>query len=89
MDGSSWGQGSAWMARLHDASAHALYLHVPFCVRKCAYCDFASRATQANDPLMAAYVGALRQQMREAHELGLLDGIQTAYVGGGTPASPS
>ena len=85
MDGSSWGQGSAWMARLHDASAHALYLHVPFCVRKCAYCDFASRATQANDPLMAAYVRSLRQQMREAHELGLLDGVQTAYVGGGTP----
>ena len=76
MDGSSWGQGSAWMARLHDASAHALYLHVPFCVRKCA---------QANDPLMAAYVRSLRQQMREAHELGLLDGVQTAYVGGGTP----
>ncbi len=30
----------------------ALYLHLPFCVRKCAYCDFASWPTDRNDPLM-------------------------------------
>ena len=63
----------------------ALYLHVPFCARKCAYCDFSSWATPAGDPLMAAYVRALEAQMGEAEALGLLEGCETAYVGGGTP----
>ncbi len=63
----------------------ALYLHIPFCVRKCAYCDFASWATPAIDPLMAAYARALELQITEAESLGLLEGCETAYVGGGTP----
>lgn len=63
----------------------ALYLHVPFCARKCAYCDFSSWATPVGDPLMAAYVRALEAQMGEAEALGLLEGCETAYVGGGTP----
>lgn len=65
--------------------ASALYLHLPFCARKCAYCDFASWATPAGDPLMAAYAHALEAQLDEAAALGLLDGCETAYVGGGTP----
>ena len=63
----------------------ALYLHVPFCARKCAYCDFASWATGAGDPLMGAYARALGDQLDEVASLGLLDGCETAYVGGGTP----
>lgn len=74
-----------WLARLHQALAGALYLHVPFCVQKCAYCDFASRATSPTDPLMAAYVQALCRLLDEAGSAGLLDGCETAYVGGGTP----
>lgn len=63
----------------------ALYLHLPFCARKCAYCDFASWATPAADPLMAAYARALGTQLGELADLGLLDGCETAYLGGGTP----
>lgn len=63
----------------------ALYLHVPFCARKCAYCDFASWATGAGDPLMGACARALGDQLDEVASLGLLDGCETAYVGGGTP----
>lgn len=74
-----------WLARLHQASAGALYLHVPFCARKCAYCDFASRATRADDPVMTAYEAALERQLAEAGEAGLLDSCATAYIGGGTP----
>lgn len=62
-----------------------LYLHLPFCARKCAYCDFASWATPAADPLMAAYARALAEQLDELADLGLLDGCETAYLGGGTP----
>lgn len=63
----------------------ALYLHIPFCARKCAYCDFASWATLAGDALMGAYARALEEQLDEAASLGLLEGCETAYVGGGTP----
>ena len=63
----------------------ALYLHIPFCARKCAYCDFASWATPAGDALMGAYARALEAQLDEAASLGLLEGCETAYVGGGTP----
>ena len=63
----------------------ALYLHIPFCARKCAYCDFASWATPAGDLLMGAYARALEAQLDEAASLGLLEGCETAYVGGGTP----
>lgn len=66
--------------------AKALYLHIPFCARKCAYCDFASAATRADDPLVGAYVRALEAQLSEAADLGLLEGCETAYVGGGTPS---
>ena len=63
----------------------ALYLHIPFCARKCAYCDFASWATPTDDPLMTAYARALEAQLDEVAALGLIEGCETAYVGGGTP----
>ncbi len=57
-----------------------LYIHIPFCKRKCNYCDFASFAGQ--EPLMDAYLGAL------AHEAILYKetGCNTLYIGGGTPS---
>lgn len=80
------GTEGAWEARLSTTSAQALYLHVPFCVRKCAYCDFASWDTPCGDPLMEAYAHALEAQLDEAEGLGLLADVRTAYVGGGTPS---
>lgn len=68
-----------------DSGVRALYLHLPFCARKCAYCDFASWATPAGDPLMSAYAHAIEAQLGEASSLGLLEACETAYVGGGTP----
>lgn len=70
---------------LSDVGTGALYLHIPFCARKCAYCDFSSWATPVGDPLMAAYARSLEAQIGEAESLGLLGGCVTAYVGGGTP----
>ena len=74
-----------WAGCLARASAGALYLHVPFCARKCAYCDFASWETSPDDPLMRAYVESLLAQANLLSHAGLLDGCETAYVGGGTP----
>ena len=75
-----------WDARLSRASAYSLYIHVPFCARKCAYCDFASWATKREDPLMHTYAEALVKQMGEAESIGLLNGVATGYIGGGTPS---
>lgn len=75
-----------WLARLHQRGARALYVHVPFCVRKCAYCDFASWATDAQDPLMERYVEVLERLLWQAADAGLLTSCETAYVGGGTPS---
>ena len=59
-----------------------LYVHVPFCVRKCAYCDFASFSGREKD--MPAYLEALKREMalRAAQERE----ISTLYIGGGTPS---
>ncbi len=67
-------------------SVSALYLHVPFCARKCLYCDFASWATRAGDELVVSYERALERQVGELAEAGLLGDVETAYVGGGTPS---
>ncbi len=76
---------TSWYERLHSTSVQALYLHVPFCARKCSYCDFTSWATRRDDAVLGRYVDTLCVQLDEAHELGLLTDCRTAYVGGGTP----
>ena len=63
----------------------ALYLHIPFCVRRCRYCDFATAATRHSDPLVSAYVDTLLALLDRVESSGLLHDIRTAYLGGGTP----
>lgn len=62
----------------------ALYIHIPFCKSRCSYCDFATSACH-DDALMDAYVDALCLQVRRAAKAGLLGGVKTIYIGGGTP----
>lgn len=63
----------------------ALYLHVPFCVSRCAYCGFYSQATCANDARIAEYVECLRALVARLGSAGMLRYVKTAYIGGGTP----
>lgn len=58
----------------------ALYVHIPFCARKCFYCDFPSFAGQ--DDAMEAYVKALREEISAAPRLR----VRTIFFGGGTPS---
>ena len=66
----------------------ALYLHIPFCKSKCAYCDFDSRALSgcALEDAMDAYVAALFEQVARYGRLGELSQVETVYIGGGTPS---
>ena len=60
-----------------------LYLHIPFCEKKCAYCDFYSACV--TDTVQDSYVTALILEIKKWG--GLIDRpIDTIYVGGGTPS---
>lgn len=67
----------------------ALYLHIPFCQSKCAYCDFDSVAACGLDDARAAqacYLDRLTNRVDAFGTAGLLDGVRTVYIGGGTPS---
>ncbi len=61
------------------------YVHIPFCVKKCAYCDFNSYSGYT-DHSVGRYVRALETDIRRAH--GMQHGpVDTVFFGGGTPTA--
>lgn len=64
-------------------NAIGCYVHIPFCVRKCAYCDFNSYSGYT-DGSVARYVQALTQEIRSAPHSAPVD---TIFFGGGTPTA--
>lgn len=63
----------------------ALYIHVPWCVRKCPYCDFNSHQATGELPV-AAYVQALLADARQQVERAQARRVETIFIGGGTPS---
>lgn len=61
-----------------------LYVHVPFCARKCNYCDFASWAGQ--EALMPRYAAALCAEIADRAAACGHPGADTVFFGGGTPS---
>lgn len=61
-----------------------LYLHIPFCVRKCAYCDFLS--APADEAVREAYVQRLIQEMKVSSGPYAGFSVNTVFFGGGTPS---
>jgi putative oxygen-independent coproporphyrinogen III oxidase len=61
----------------------SLYVHIPFCERKCEYCDFTSVAGTAGQ---REYTAALCDELRTLGRLFPVSGIDTVFVGGGTPS---
>ena len=76
----------SWQSKYNQTATPALYLHIPFCAQKCFYCDFSSWSTRQDDNRMKDYVKALKHQLDEAAQLGLLSATKTVYMGGGTPS---
>jgi oxygen-independent coproporphyrinogen-3 oxidase len=64
----------------------SLYVHMPWCVRKCPYCDFNSHEHRGGPPPFAAYVDALLADLD--HDLPLVWGrtVHSMFFGGGTPS---
>lgn len=63
----------------------SLYIHIPFCVRKCGYCDFLS--APADEKARDRYVQALLMEIEHYQGTETADRkIKTFYIGGGTPS---
>lgn len=62
-----------------------LYFHIPFCVRKCFYCDFLS--APADGQTKAAYMEALRRETALRAEEYRCDSVTSVFIGGGTPSA--
>ncbi len=65
-------------------SGLGVYLHVPFCRRRCDYCAFATYTDR--DHLLGAYAAALRDDVGRAVAEGALVAAAAVFVGGGTPS---
>ncbi len=61
------------------------YVHIPFCVKKCAYCDFNSYSGYT-DNSVSRYVSALEADIRRAHGA-QPEPVDTVFFGGGTPTA--
>lgn len=61
----------------------SLYIHIPFCVRKCLYCDFLSAAYPTE--LRAAYAEALNAEIKREAGFYRNRRVNTIFFGGGTP----
>ncbi len=68
-------------SQLIAAGAAGLYVHIPFCLQKCPYCDFYSITDLSRVP---AFLKALKKEMSLVHEVPLQ--FDSLYIGGGTPS---
>ena len=69
-----------------DRKILGLYIHIPFCMSKCAYCDFYS-FVPSGEELMERYVRALLLHMQDYRESAAEYVCDTVYIGGGTPTT--
>ena len=72
------------MTMAKQAHPLGLYLHIPFCKSKCAYCDFYSLS--GREDRMDAYTAALERHLAEVAPQAAQHLVDTVYFGGGTPS---
>ncbi|MCC8034458.1 MAG: radical SAM protein, partial [Rikenellaceae bacterium] len=61
-----------------------IYIHIPFCKRKCIYCDFYS--TAQFEKYSASYLDAVIRELHFTKDYLGADPVNTLYFGGGTPS---
>jgi oxygen-independent coproporphyrinogen-3 oxidase len=72
--------------RLASLPPLSLYVHLPWCLKKCPYCDFNSHQHLREGLPEAAYLDALRADLEAALPLVWGRRIQSIFIGGGTPS---
>ena len=78
-------------AHLLEEKDISLYIGIPFCPTRCAYCSFVSRTVGKRTELIEPYLQALLQEIRLTGQLVANSGcrVRTIYMGGGTPTTLS
>jgi oxygen-independent coproporphyrinogen-3 oxidase len=72
---------------IHTPPPLSLYVHLPWCLAKCPYCDFNSHATAGGDaPPFARYLDALRADLERSLPLVWGRRVASVFIGGGTPS---
>ncbi len=76
-------------ARLLEKGDISLYIGIPFCPTRCAYCSFVSRGIGKRTQLMEPYLEALEKEMAVTGRLLKESGhrVRSVYIGGGTPTT--
>ena len=76
-------------ASLLEDTDVSLYVGIPFCPTRCAYCSFVSRTIGKRTELMDPYLEALHKELRHTAQLLANSGrkVRTIYIGGGTPTT--
>lgn len=64
----------------------SLYIHIPFCARKCFYCDFYSRPVNSDSEKIDDYIAFLHADILSQLRLHNVNSVPTIYIGGGTPS---
>ncbi|MGB7539989.1 MAG: radical SAM family heme chaperone HemW [Anaerolineales bacterium] len=67
-----------------NAEPYGVYLHIPFCLRRCGYCDFFS--TEGMGKRIPAYIRALTREIESAGGAGGTPFVDSVFFGGGTPS---
>lgn len=82
---------SNWMISesMRDGKGLGIYIHIPFCVKKCAYCDFLS--APGSEDIMRRYAKAVAREIQSrAGDVAGLSGeagtVDSVFFGGGTPS---
>ncbi len=75
----------AGLLQLASLPPLSLYVHLPWCLRKCPYCDFNSHESRGELP-EARYLDALMADLEAALPLVWGRQVQTIFIGGGTPS---
>ena len=75
-------------SKMIEYSGFEIYIHIPFCVRKCGYCDFLS--FPAGKDVQTRYMEALKREIRLTGEMLRRQAktVSSVFFGGGTPSVP-
>src|SRR5262245_41222106 len=64
----------------------AVYVHFPWCLQKCPYCDFASASIRRTEVPQTTYADAVLRELGWHAERGGLGELRSVFFGGGTPS---
>lgn len=74
------------LLNFHDSIPLSLYVHLPWCVRKCPYCDFNSHEVRSLESRETAYVDALVRDLEFSLPAIWGRPVNSIFIGGGTPS---